>query len=756
MDNLNICKPRGNPSKKLEDENNTSRLEMKEHICMSMLETQIACRRWWMGQKKEKEAIFCSSWPPRAKCCRSMASSRMVEIQNSVSSESKIEIEGAVHLSNRSTVTEENIVPKEKNRADSNVNRAANCSIITDKISTTMKTCSIPVLDSSSVFCNSSGADAGGEERVDKIKSTSSRDVISKVSRMSSGRSASKMSYLVDQRSLSIACTSRADFVPTALKNGKLQRLSQGPSSSGVGARPNNVEARGQMFSANLMVSPAMEKVENSPAKDPLQGVRCSSDKFKSKSGCRPSKRQMIQKSSIHPRKVVKRGFPAFAGELEEDCEELLFSVDFAREASDRACSNSFWKKMEPYFTSVTSQDESYLKHQLDLADALSGISYQISGDENDNSDDPKLRQHPIYSGGRQSPADQELIGTKNTPVEAPLHQRLIAAIIEDDESKYMSLHGEGINDFQCASDDFYSADENRDKMAFKNINCEAKGVVDRISVNDIGSVEDKLEVELQNLDICPEMHAIDKDIIELECGLVQQAQKKLKYIRKIYDSVQQGKHAEERKLEQAAMSSKLIEMAYRKQRDSSRTALDSPRTALRRVSNQVALPFAERTLTKCREFDNTGRSCFREGALKNIVFSTSKSNSFPNSVGEHTSRSSNSMQPKSSGSRNKQQYMGMNRDSLLNDVCCDPSRAMPGSAKEKPSSSFADARESIPKPEVKASNSLASGAEPGSRYMEPKDAASDSPSMQDQDWQGLDIPMDDLADVHFLSWVSP
>ncbi|KAK1373352.1 hypothetical protein POM88_029545 [Heracleum sosnowskyi] len=42
--------------------------------------------------------------------------------------------------------------------------------------------------------------------------------------------------------------------------------------------------------------------------------------------------------------------------------------------------------------------------------------------------------------------------------------------------------------------------------------------------------------------------------------------QKKKKYIRKIYDFIQQGKQAEKRKLEQAAMS-KLIEMAYKKQR---------------------------------------------------------------------------------------------------------------------------------------------------------------------------------------------
>ncbi|KAK1373342.1 hypothetical protein POM88_029535 [Heracleum sosnowskyi] len=44
------------------------------------------------------------------------------------------------------------------------------------------------------------------------------------------------------------------------------------------------------------------------------------------------------------------------------------------------------------------------------------------------------------------------------------------------------------------------------------------------------------------------------------------QEQKKKKYIRKMYDFIQQGKHAEKRKLEQAAMS-KLIEMAYKKQR---------------------------------------------------------------------------------------------------------------------------------------------------------------------------------------------
>ncbi|KAK1383011.1 hypothetical protein POM88_020756 [Heracleum sosnowskyi] len=61
--------------------------------------------------------------------------------------------------------------------------------------------------------------------------------------------------------------------------------------------------------------------------------------------------------------------------------------------------------------------------------------------------------------------------------------------------------------------------------------------------------------------------------------------------------------------------------------------------------------------------------------------------------------------------------------------------RFVPGIVRP-PVSSSADARESIPKPEVKASNWLVSGSEPGSRCMEPTHAASDSSSMQDQDWQ--------------------
>ncbi|KAK1383000.1 hypothetical protein POM88_020735 [Heracleum sosnowskyi] len=95
-----------------------------------------------------------------------------------------------------------------------------------------------------------------------------------------------------------------------------------------------------------------------------------------------------------------------------DDQEKLLVSADFARKASYRACSNSFWKKMECHLTSITSQDESYLNHQPAVIDA------------------------PC------------------------LYQILICAIIETDEIKERSLYGDGKNDFPCSSDDSHSVDQ--------------------------------------------------------------------------------------------------------------------------------------------------------------------------------------------------------------------------------------------------------------------------------------------------------
>lgn len=66
-----------------------------------------------------------------------------------------------------------------------------------------------------------------------------------------------------------------------------------------------------------------------------------------------------------------------------------------------------------------------------------------------------------------------------------------------------------------------------------------------------------------------------------------------------------------------------------------------SSKSVIRRVSKQVAFDFAERTLARCRKFEDTGRSCFAEPALQDVLLSAppSKNNNAKstNCVGSRT-----------------------------------------------------------------------------------------------------------------------
>ncbi|MCH91021.1 serine-rich adhesin for platelets-like, partial [Trifolium medium] len=71
-------------------------------------------------------------------------------------------------------------------------------------------------------------------------------------------------------------------------------------------------------------------------------------------------------------------------------------------------------------------------------------------------------------------------------------------------------------------------------------------------------------------------------------------------------------------KIEQAAFD-QLTEMAYRK-RLACRGSRNS-KSAVQKVSNQVALAFLKRTLGRCRRYEEAGVSCFSESTLQNIMF---------------------------------------------------------------------------------------------------------------------------------------
>ncbi|XP_039032875.1 uncharacterized protein LOC120168117 isoform X2 [Hibiscus syriacus] len=139
--------------------------------------------------------------------------------------------------------------------------------------------------------------------------------------------------------------------------------------------------------------------------------------------------------------------------------------------------------------------------------------------------------------------------------------------------------------------------------------------------------MDDKLLLELNSIGINPDSlpdlaegeEAINKNVVELNECLYQQIWKKKKKLGKIDKAIEYGRDVEKRDIEHVAMDH-LIETAYRRRLACRRS--NSSKSAVRKVSKQVALAFVKRTVERCRKFEQTGNSCFSEPALQDIMFS--------------------------------------------------------------------------------------------------------------------------------------
>ncbi|XP_010535694.1 PREDICTED: uncharacterized protein LOC104810917 isoform X2 [Tarenaya hassleriana] len=137
-------------------------------------------------------------------------------------------------------------------------------------------------------------------------------------------------------------------------------------------------------------------------------------------------------------------------------------------------------------------------------------------------------------------------------------------------------------------------------------------------------SLDERLLLELQSIGVYPDAlpdlaeETISTNVLELKEVVYQQIRNKNKKLEKINTSIQRSRDAERRKIEHLAMDH-LVEMAHRK-RVASR---GSKASKVRKVSRQVALSFIKRTVARCRKFEETGRSCFADPALQDVLFCT-------------------------------------------------------------------------------------------------------------------------------------
>ncbi|TYI67319.1 hypothetical protein E1A91_D08G009500v1 [Gossypium mustelinum] len=453
-------------------------------------------------------------------------------------------------------------------------------------------------------------------------------------------------------------------------------------------------------------VPPMREKLENITTK-PIQSARSASDKNRSKTGRPPSKKLKDRKATARVGLVQNNVSSDFTGESDDDRDELFAAATSARNANSLACTGPFWKKMGSMFNSVSSEDTSFLRQQLNLAEGLDESLSQMFGDG-----------YTVLGGvvPKDAPTSVEETAKTHTSTGGfdlkqfdkvtPLCQRVLSALIEEDESEEIYNHIEAKNmSLHYASDDSHCGSCNqmdveskdRDRMESEvesnaDFQCQKNSLLDRLSYDasvasntfrnssmsnslhsserwlgedeclhsdmgpvneicstDLGqvlpkeinvsavssldgqyqfmSMEDKLVLELHSIGIYPETlpdltegeEAINQNVVELNENLYQQIQKKKKKLGKIDKAIQNGREVDRRNIEYAAMD-QLVQMANKK-RLACRGS-NSSKSAVRKVSKQVALSFIKRTLDRCRKFEQTGNSCFSEPALQDIMFS--------------------------------------------------------------------------------------------------------------------------------------
>ncbi|CAI0398275.1 unnamed protein product [Linum tenue] len=210
-------------------------------------------------------------------------------------------------------------------------------------------------------------------------------------------------------------------------------------------------------------VNSGREKLENQPTMKPIPIVK-PPDKNKSKSGRPPSKKLKDRKAVSRIGPVLNGNSSDYTGESDDDHEELFAAASSARNASSLACSGSYWKKMEPIFASVSSGDTSYLKEQLSFAEELDeslsqmlGVEYNVLGVLM-HKDSPNCSGEKLVNGPNKKSANSTSLRGKvdmeRLEKGAPLYQRVLSALIEEDECEEFYEHGEGKNVPHYASDD--------------------------------------------------------------------------------------------------------------------------------------------------------------------------------------------------------------------------------------------------------------------------------------------------------------
>ncbi|XP_011076941.1 uncharacterized protein LOC105161066 isoform X3 [Sesamum indicum] len=308
---------------------------------------------------------------------------------------------------------------------------------------------------------------------------------------------------------------------------------------------------------------------------------------------------------------------------------------------------------------SIQAKLDNYCHEEMTASDSFSCRRNRFMKNENElkSSSDKVEFVEQMHNSSLYGCSDTE----KGFNIVTPLYQRVLSALIVEDEIEECEETGFGgrrssVND-SCligndskpmhrldSSEPVFGVQTWQNGNAHKIFPCNGNRDIPRspsvpdgicngeLKQRDGGYVhsemclEQKLVLELQSIGLFLEAvpalddkedEVINQELAQLERELLEQIVKKKARLDKVHTAIQEGKDIG-RDPEQVAMD-KLLELAYKKllaTRGSIASKLGIPK-----VSKQVALAFAKRTLARCRKFEDSGASCFSEPAFREIVY---------------------------------------------------------------------------------------------------------------------------------------
>ncbi|ESW10694.1 hypothetical protein PHAVU_009G230000 [Phaseolus vulgaris] len=441
------------------------------------------------------------------------------------------------------------------------------------------------------------------------------------------------------------------------------------------------------------MTSEKLGNVGNIGTVKQLRSSRLGLEKSESRAGRPPTRKLSDRKAYARQKHTAISASADFLVGSEDGHEELLAAVKAVTNSAS-SFSSQFWRQMELFFGLITEEDIAYWKQKINLESRLMPVPVPSYIDDSE----AVANGFGLMGRGRDfEPSDQTGAGVvaeqlqlaKGDSNGIPLCQRLISALIseecssESEDIKFDACDAEFEADGELdlsslahnsRSNSYLACYSTYNGYRITRTSAHDETESDKVDIQSTGlnssqnmptltcselqyatlGMNEKLLLELQSIGISPESvpemlqandEGICEDITRLEEQYQGQMFKRNCLLDGLLKSASVTKEVQEKDFEQNALD-KLLMMAYEKYMACWGPSSSGGKNASNKMAKQAALGFVKRTLDRCQQFEDTGKSCFSEPLYKDMFLATS---SQPSIVRESDDTEAESIKPSAS-----------------------------------------------------------------------------------------------------------